>query len=77
MRAAGKDGTTGMRGALNPARFAIIEMLAGCGSQEVARSSNRSHTVRRVVMRNAINSLMLVAVGLFQVIVIASMLLGR
>jgi hypothetical protein len=37
-----------------------------------------THTyIGRNVMRNAINSLMLVAVGLYQVVVIATLVLGR
>jgi hypothetical protein len=37
-----------------------------------------THTpFRRIVMRNAVHSLMLVAVGLFQVVIVASMVLGH
>jgi hypothetical protein len=78
-RAARTVGTTGMRGALSLSRLAHIEGFAECriaGSSNVFRLFTHTY-IGRNVMRNAINSLMLVAVGLYQVIVIAAMVLGR
>jgi hypothetical protein len=78
-RTAGAVGTTGMRGALSLTRLAHIEGFAECriaGSSNVFRLFTHTY-IGRNVMRNAINSLMLVAVGLYQVVVIATMLLGR
>ena len=68
-----------MRGALSLSRLAHIEGFAECriaGSSNVFRLFTHTY-IGRNVMRNAINSLMLVAVGLYQVIVIAAMVLGR
>ena len=78
-RAAGTVATTGMRGALSLSRLAHIEGFAECriaGSSNVFRLFTHTY-IGRFIMRNAVNSLMLVAVGLFQVVVLASMLLGR
>lgn len=64
-----KVGTTGMRSALSLSRLADIE-----GFAQVAETDTH---IGRIVMRNAVHSFMLVAVGLFQVVVLASMILGH
>ena len=58
-----------MRGALSLVRLADIEGFAEC---RVA-----THHIGRIIMRNAVHSFMLVAVGLFQVVIVATMFLGH